>query len=144
MDSDNGVSPSLKCLCCDKKLSRRKPWQRFCSTACRAAAYRKRRKEAESRLDPDDCAYGVSLTSFDTAYGHEARKALAWKGLYITRDIGDDPGNDAYEENLRASLPFYIAMLDRTDLVVIHRLARLFALVERDPRVFEIAAKAYC
>jgi hypothetical protein len=43
-----GQEAGVRCDECGRPMQRRRPWQRFCSTACRLCAYWRRRLSAES------------------------------------------------------------------------------------------------
>ena len=73
---------------------------------------------------------------WDNEPAARARLALADLGLYPSRDLVTDEGLATYEANLRAALPQIIDELDRTDLSAVYDLARLLAIVPRNPLVF--------
>jgi len=69
------------------------------------------------------------------------RWALADLSFYPTTDIGEDPGYAVAEVNYRTALHQMVEELDRTDLRAVFQLARVLAVVPRDPAIFTYIAK---
>jgi len=74
---------------------------------------------------------------WDEEDAHRARLALADAGLYPTGDLEGDPDISLYELKLRAAIHQVVDKLTLTDLRPVFNLARLLALIPRDPAIFE-------
>jgi hypothetical protein len=80
--------------------------------------------------------------SLDEMDAENARNALAMCSFYPTGDLNQDPGFEVSEAKERAALHQIVDALDRTDLAAVYTLARVLALVPRDPATFERVAKS--
>ena len=69
----------------------------------------------------------------DEAWATQLRQALVDLRLHPRRDLAQNPNLATMEANHRAALPEILAELDRTDLAIVLQIARLLAVVPRDP-----------
>ena len=80
------------------------------------------------------------VTQVETAQAHNLRARLADAEVYPPQEC-NAADNEFHAEVIRAELPAILEALDYTELLAVHRAARLLAVVERNPKVFEYSAR---
>ena len=76
----------------------------------------------------------------DTGHAAQLRMRLVDAEVYPAQECNEDD-NEFHAEVIRAELPAILEALDYTELLAVHRAARLLAVVERNPKVFEYSAR---
>jgi hypothetical protein len=73
--------------------------------------------------------------------GHELRRALVDAEVFPPSEVDPKWPGPEYLAKIRATLPEIINELDATDLLALYRVARLLAIIERDPEVFRYSER---
>ena len=76
----------------------------------------------------------------ETAQAHNLRARLADAEVYPPQECSADD-NEFHIAVIKAELPAIIEAMDYTELLAVYRVARLLAVVERNPKVFEYSAR---